>query len=156
MGQWRGDPGAGMSAALEEARAIGELVKQGWRPKRTLVYIAWDGEEQALLGSTEWVEDHDKDLREHAVAYVNSDGNGRGFLNASGSHSLEQLVNSVAKEVEDPQTKTSVWRRLQARTIARGSGDERNDARNRADLRISALGSGSDYPPSCSTTACRR
>jgi N-acetylated-alpha-linked acidic dipeptidase len=140
-----GDPGAGMSAELEEARAIGELVKQGWRPKRTLVYIAWDGEEQALLGSTEWVEDHDKDLREHAVAYVNSDGNGRGFLNASGSHSLEQLVNSVAKDVEDPETKTSVWQRLRARTIARGSRDDRNDARSRADLRIAALGSGSDY-----------
>ena len=140
-----GDPGAGMSAELEEARAIGELVKQGWRPKRTLVYIAWDGEEQALLGSTEWVEDHDKDLREHAVAYVNSDGNGRGFLNASGSHSLEQLVNSVAKDVEDPETKTSVWQRLRARTIARGSMDDRNDARSRADLRIAALGSGSDY-----------
>ena len=139
------DPGAGMSAELEEARAIGELVKQGWRPKRTLVYIAWDGEEQALLGSTEWVEDHDKDLREHAVAYVNSDGNGRGFLNASGSHSLEQLVNSVAKDVADPETTRSVWQRLQARMIARGSRDERNDARSRADLRIGALGSGSDY-----------
>jgi len=139
------DPGAGMSAELEEARAIGELVKQGWRPKRTLVYIAWDGEEQALLGSTEWVEDHDKDLREHAVAYVNSDGNGRGFLNASGSHSLEQLVNSVAKDVADPETTRSVWQRLQARMIARGSRDERNDARTRADLRIAALGSGSDY-----------
>jgi len=139
------DPGAGMSAELEEARAIGELVKQGWRPKRTLVYIAWDGEEQALLGSTEWVEDHDKDLREHAVAYVNSDGNGRGFLNASGSHSLEQLVNSVAKDVADPETTRSVWQRLQARMIARGSRDERNDARSRADLRIAALGSGSDY-----------
>ena len=140
-----GDPGAGMSAELEEARAIGELVKQGWRPKRTLVYIAWDGEEQALLGSTEWVEDHDKDLREHAVAYVNSDGNGRGFLNASGSHSLEQLVNSVAKDVADPETTRSVWQRLQARMIARGSRDVRNDARSRADLRIAALGSGSDY-----------
>ena len=140
-----GDPGAGMSAELEEARAIGQLVKQGWRPKRTLIYVAWDGEEQALIGSTEWVEEHDKDLREHAVAYLNSDGNGRGFLNASGSHSLEQLVNAVAKDVEDPETKMSVWQRLRARTIARGSRDERNDARSRADLRIAALGSGSDY-----------
>jgi N-acetylated-alpha-linked acidic dipeptidase len=142
-----GDPGSGMSAELEEARAIGELVKQGWRPKRTLIYIAWDGEEQALLGSTEWVEDHDKDLREHAVAYLNSDGNGRGFLNASGSHSLEQLVNSVAKDVEDPETKASVWKRMQARTIARGTRDQRSEARSRADLRIAALGSGSDYSP---------
>ena len=142
-----GDPGSGMSVVLEEARAIGELLKQGWRPKRTLLYIAWDGEEQALLGSTEWVEDHDKDLREHAVAYLNSDGNGRGFLNASGSHSLEQLVNSVAKDVEDPETKASVWKRMQARTIARGTKDQRSEARSRADLRIGALGSGSDYTP---------
>jgi N-acetylated-alpha-linked acidic dipeptidase len=140
-----GDPGAGMSAELEEARAIGDLVKQGWRPKRTLIYVAWDGEEQALIGSTEWVEDHDKDLREHAVAYINSDGNGRGFLNASGSHSLEHFVNSVAKDVEDPEMKMSVWKRLQARVIARGSRDQRNEARSRADLRIAALGSGSDY-----------
>jgi N-acetylated-alpha-linked acidic dipeptidase len=140
-----GDPGSGMSVVLEEARALGELAKQGWRPKRTLIYAAWDGEEQALLGSTEWVEDHDKDLREHAVAYINSDGTQRGFFNPSGSHSLEHLVNSVARDVEDPETKMSVWKRSQARSIARGSRDERNEARSRADLRIAALGSGSDY-----------
>ncbi len=140
-----GDPGSGMSAVLEEARAIGELVKQGWRPKRTLIYAAWDGEEQALLGSTEWVEDHEQELREHAVAYVNSDGNSRGFLNVAGSHSLEQLVNAVARDVEDPQTKSSVWKRAQARTIVGGSRDARAEARSRSDLRIGALGSGSDY-----------
>jgi len=139
------DPGSGMSAVLEEARALGELAKQGWRPKRTLLYIAWDGEEEALLGSTEWVEDHEKDLREHAVAYLNSDGSGRGFFSPSGSHSLEQLVNSVARDVEDPETKMSVWKRAQARRIANGSKDERSDARSRGDLRIAALGSGSDY-----------
>lgn len=139
------DPGSGMSVVLEEARALGELAKQGWRPKRTLVYAAWDGEEQGLLGSTEWVEAHEKDLREHAVAYVNSDGTGRGFFSPSGSHSLEQLVNSVARDVEDPETKMSVWKRAQARAIARGSATERTEARSRADLRIAALGSGSDY-----------
>ena len=140
-----GDPGSGMSVVLEEARALGELAKQGWRPKRTLIYAAWDGEEQALLGSTEWVEDHDKDLREHAVAYINSDGTQRGFFNPSGSHSLEQLVNSVARDVEDPETKMSVWKRSQARRIATGSREERTEARTRSDLRIAALGSGSDY-----------
>ena len=140
-----GDPGSGMSVVLEEARALGELAKQGWRPKRTLIYAAWDGEEQALLGSTEWVEDHDKDLREHAVAYINSDGTQRGFFNPSGSHSLEQLVNSVARDVEDPETKMSVWKRSQARRIANGSREERTEARTRTDLRIAALGSGSDY-----------
>jgi N-acetylated-alpha-linked acidic dipeptidase len=139
------DPGSGMSVVLEEARALGELAKQGWRPKRTLIYAAWDGEEQALLGSTEWVEDHEKDLREHAVAYVNSDGTGRGFFNASGSHSLEQIVNAVARDVEDPETKLTVWKRAQARAITRGSKEDRAEARSRADLRIAALGSGSDY-----------
>ena len=140
-----GDPGSGMSVVLEEARALGELAKQGWRPKRTLIYAAWDGEEQGLLGSTEWVEAHDHDLRDHAVAYVNSDGTGRGFFNPSGSHVLESLVNSVARDVEDPETKGSVWKRAQARAIARGSREERTEARSRSDLRISALGSGSDY-----------
>ena len=140
-----GDPGSGMSAVLEEARALGELARQGWRPKRTLVYAAWDGEEQALIGSTEWVEAHGQELRDHAVAHVNSDGTGRGFFNPSGSHSLENLVNGVARDVEDPETKTSVWKRSQARAIARGSREERNDARSRGDLRITALGSGSDY-----------
>jgi len=140
-----GDPGSGMSVVLEEARALGDLAKQGWRPKRTLIYAAWDGEEQGLLGSTEWVEAHDKDLREHAVAYVNSDGTGRGFFNPSGSHLLERLVNGVARDVEDPDTKGSVWKRAQARAIARGSREEKNEARSRSDLRISALGSGSDY-----------
>ena len=140
-----GDPGSGMSVVLEEARALGDLAKQGWRPKRTLIYAAWDGEEQGLLGSTEWVEAHDKDLREHAVAYVNSDGTGRGFFNPSGSHLLERLVNGVARDVEDPDTKGSVWKRAQARAIARGSREEKSEARSRSDLRMSALGSGSDY-----------
>jgi N-acetylated-alpha-linked acidic dipeptidase len=140
-----GDPGSGMSVVLEEARALGELARQGWRPKRTLIYAAWDGEEQGLLGSTEWVEAHEKELRDRAVAYLNSDGTQRGFFNPSGSHSLESLVNGVARDVEDPETKMSVWKRAQARRIANGSRDEKNEARTRTDLRIPALGSGSDY-----------
>jgi N-acetylated-alpha-linked acidic dipeptidase len=139
------DPASGMSAELEEARALGELVKQGWRPQRTIVYAAWDGEEQGLLGSTEWVEHHESELRDKAVVYINTDGNGRGFLNAGGSHALEPLVNAIAREVEDPETKGSVWKRMQARTIVSGSPGARNEARARPDLRISALGSGSDY-----------
>ena len=139
------DPASGMSVELEEARALGQLVKQGWRPQRTVVYAAWDGEEQGLLGSTEWVEYHEAELRDTAVVYINTDGNGRGFLNAGGSHALEPLVNAVAKEIEDPDTKASVWKRMQARTIAAGPPAQRNEARTRSDLRISALGSGSDY-----------
>jgi N-acetylated-alpha-linked acidic dipeptidase len=141
------DPASGMAAELEEARAIGELVKQGWKPKRTIVYAAWDAEEQGLIGSTEWVEDHARDLAEKAVIYVNSDGNGRGFLNVGGSHTLEKVVNEVARDVQDPETKLTVWKRLQAQRIVYGAGAARTDARGRPDLRIGALGSGSDYSP---------
>jgi N-acetylated-alpha-linked acidic dipeptidase len=141
------DPVSGMAAELEEARALGELHKQGWSPKRTIVYMAWDGEEPALLGSTEWVEAHADDLRQHGVAYINSDGNGRGYLGMSGSHSLEQFINGVARDISDPETGGTVWKRQQARTIARGAADVRKEARDRADLRIGALGSGSDYTP---------
>jgi N-acetylated-alpha-linked acidic dipeptidase len=139
------DPASGMAAELEEARALGELVRQGWRPRRTIVYAAWDGEEQGLLGSTEWVEHHQAELREKAVVYINTDGNGRGFLNAGGSHALEAVVNDVARSVEDPQTRISVWKRKQALEIRRGSTAVRNEVRTRPDLRIAALGSGSDY-----------
>jgi N-acetylated-alpha-linked acidic dipeptidase len=141
------DPIAGLVPELEEARALGELVKQGWKPKRTLVYIAWDGEEPALLGSTEWVEAHRDELARHAVAYINTDGNGRGFFGAGGSHTLEKFVNDVIKDIEDPETKLSVWKRAQLATIRFGSADDRKDARTRADLRIDALGSGSDFTP---------
>lgn len=141
------DPVSGMSPELEEARALGELRKQGWRPKRTIVYAAWDGEEPALLGSTEWVETHRTELEQKAVAYINTDGNNRGFLGVGGSHTLEQFINDVAKAIEDPETRMSVWKRMQARTIVRGSADARRDARTRADQRIDALGSGSDYTP---------
>jgi N-acetylated-alpha-linked acidic dipeptidase len=141
------DPGSGMSAELEEARALGELVKRGWRPKRTIVYAAWDGEEQGLLGSTEWVEHHEQELRDKAAVYINTDGNGRGFLNAGGSHALEGFVNSVARDIEDPETKDTVWKRMQARAIASTAPGPRAEVRARADLRIGALGSGSDYSP---------
>ena len=141
------DPSSGMAAELEEARALGELTKQGWRPKRTIIYAAWDGEEQGLLGSTEWVEDHAAELREKTVAYINSDGNSRGFLGMAGSHALEQFINRVARDVEDPETRLSVWKRAQARAIVTGPPAARTEVRSRADLRISALGSGSDYSP---------
>ncbi|HEY7683674.1 MAG TPA: transferrin receptor-like dimerization domain-containing protein [Gemmatimonadales bacterium] len=141
------DPIAGLVAELEEARAFGELARQGWRPRRTLVYIAWDAEEPGLVGSTEFVEEHLAELQAHAVAYINTDGNGRGFLDASGSHGLERLVNEVAREIEDPETGLTVWKRLQLRRIGRGSPEDRKDARERGDLRIEALGSGSDYTP---------
>jgi N-acetylated-alpha-linked acidic dipeptidase len=92
-------------------------------------------------------ETHEKELREHAVAYINTDGNGRGFLNASGSHSLERFVNGVARDISDPETGVSIWKRRQASLVARGTPDDRKEARERPDLRIGALGSGSDYTP---------
>jgi N-acetylated-alpha-linked acidic dipeptidase len=139
------DPLSGASPELEEARALGELVKQGWKPDRTIIYCFWDGEEPALLGSTEWAETHDAELRQHAVAYFNSDGNGRGYFRAGGSHSLEAFVNDVAKDIQDPETKMSVWKRVRLVDIANASASDRAELRSRADLRIPALGSGSDY-----------
>ena len=129
-----GDPTSGMSAELEEARALGELRKQGWQPKRTIVYAAWDGEEPGLLGSTEWVEAHAADLEAHAVVYINTDGNGRGYLGMAGSHTLEPFINGVARAVEDPEAHISAWARLQAATIAQGTPEERAEARTRERL----------------------
>jgi N-acetylated-alpha-linked acidic dipeptidase len=139
------DPISGLVAELEEARALGALHKQGWRPKRTIIYAAWDGEEPGLLGSTEWVETHADELAQHAVAYINSDTNGRGYLGIEGSHSLEKFINGVARDVTDPETGKSANMRAKLRTIRSGSRDAQKDAREREDLRIGALGSGSDY-----------
>ena len=144
-----GDPISGASPELEEARALGELLKQGWKPQRTILYCWWDGEEPALLGSTEWAEFHADELKQHAVAYFNSDGNGRGLFRAEGAHSLEAFINSVVKDIEDPETRMPVWKRAHLAAMvrpARGADAEpRPEDRNRADTRIGALGSGSDY-----------
>jgi N-acetylated-alpha-linked acidic dipeptidase len=139
------DPISGLVAELEEARALGTLYKQGWRPKRTIIYAAWDGEEPGLLGSTEWAEAHADELKAHAVAYLNSDTNSRGYFGVDGSHSLEKFINGVAMDVEDPEAGVSSWKRAQASRIVNGSVDARREARDREDLRIGALGSGSDY-----------
>ncbi len=141
------DPLSGTSALLEEARALGELLKQGWKPQRTIVFCVWDGEEEGLLGSTEWAEDHAEELRQKAAVYINSDGNSRGYLNVEGSHTLEKFINSVARDIADPETNLTVWKRLQFYRIANppAAAADRQEARTRPDLRIGALGSGSDY-----------
>jgi len=142
------DPISGLVPLLEEARALGQLARQGWKPRRTIIYAAWDGEEPGLLGSTEWVEAHGDELRQHGAVYINSDVNSRGYLLAAGSHVLQRLVNDVARDIVDPETKLSVWKRAQLREIAEaGSADRRREIRQAADLRIDALGSGSDYTP---------
>ncbi len=140
------DPVSGLITLLEEARAFGELKKQGWKPRRTLIYCAWDGEEPGLLGSTEWVEAHGDELRRHAVAYFNSDTNTRGFFGAEGSHTLEKFLNGVTRDIKDPEKDISVWERWKLYEIEHAANDEKRDEiRTRADLRIGALGDGSDY-----------
>ncbi|HYR29953.1 MAG TPA: M28 family metallopeptidase [Thermoanaerobaculia bacterium] len=142
------DPISGMVSLMEEARAIGELAKRGWKPRRTLIFAAWDAEEQGLLGSTEWVEHHIDELKRHAVVYINSDSNGRGFLDAGGSHTLARFVTEVARDVEDPQRRVSVLERLRANELAHStSTEQRREIRDRPVLRLDALGSGSDYTP---------
>ncbi|HEY7338648.1 MAG TPA: M28 family metallopeptidase [Bryobacteraceae bacterium] len=138
------DPVSGASALMEEARALSTLLRQGWKPKRTIVYCVWDGEEQGLIGSTEWAEDHASELTRNAAVYINSDNSGRGFLQPSGSHTLEKLINEVARDVEDPETKMTLWKRLQLNRIQTRPA-ERAELRERPDLRIDPLGSGSDY-----------
>jgi N-acetylated-alpha-linked acidic dipeptidase len=135
------DPVSGANALMEEARGLATLLKQGWKPRRTIILCVWDGEEEGLLGSTEWAEAHAAELRDKAAVYLNSDGNGRGYLQVEGSHTLEKFINGVARDIDDPESKLSVWKRLQLHEIA-AQGAE---ARGRADIRIGALGSGSDY-----------
>jgi N-acetylated-alpha-linked acidic dipeptidase len=153
FGAW--DPLSGHVDMMAEAKAIGALLKTGWRPKRTLVYASWDGEEAGLLGSTEWVETHAAELQHKAVLYINSDTNSRGFLSLAGSHSLQRLVNDVSQSVKDPETGVTVGVRLRAKMLVDGyekgaSEQEKKDAKIAAgggDLAIGALGSGSDFTP---------
>ncbi len=141
-----GDPVSGQAAMLEEAKSLGLMLKNGWKPGRTIVYCAWDGEEPGLLGSTEWVEEHEKELKEKAVVYINSDANGRGFLFVEGSQALEPFIDQISKQVIDPQTGVSVFERRRAFEAITGSGtDEKKRRWEEKEVKLSALGSGSDY-----------
>lgn len=142
------DPLSGQVAQLEEAKAISELAKSGWRPKRTIQFAAWDGEEEGLIGSTEWAETHAGELRDKGVVYINSDTNSRGFLEAEGSHTLERLVTQVARDVPDPERNVSVLARMRAREATLATNAEaRKEAHEHELIRLGALGSGSDYTP---------
>lgn len=153
FGAW--DPLSGHVAMMAEAKALGALVKSGWKPKRTIVYCSWDGEETGLLGSTEWGETHADELKSKAILYLNSDTNTRGFLGAAGSHSLQGFVSEIAGTVRDPQTGVSVLERLRAKMLVDGAkksatDDDRADAKYVAanpGIPIGALGSGSDFTP---------
>lgn len=142
------DPVSGIVAMMEEARAIGELLKTGWKPKRTIVFCAWDGEEPGLIGSTEWAEAHAEELKQKVVAYINSDGNSRGFLFAQGSHTLETLMTEVARDVVDPQTGVSVFERSKSlQAVNAPNAKAQLEILNRKNIVLGALGSGSDYSP---------
>ena len=140
------DPISGIAAELEEAIAIGGLLKQGWKPKRTLIYCAWDAEEPGLMGSTEWVEDHALELQAKAVAYINSDGNGRGFLGVEGSHGLSNFVTDISKSVIDPQAGVSVFERQKANSATNASSiKSKKEIYEATAFPLGAMGSGSDY-----------
>lgn len=134
------DPISGLVALMEEARAVGILVKNGKKPKRTMMYCAWGAEEQGLLGSTEWVETHAKELKQKTVAYINTDGTGSGFLGAGGSHTLEKFFDQISKSVMDPQTNVTVFERRNAVQQVSGGAPWSH-------YELGALGSGSDYSP---------
>ncbi|MBK7289883.1 MAG: M28 family peptidase [Chitinophagaceae bacterium] len=139
------DPISGMVAELEEARAIGELVKKGFRPRRTIIFCAWDGEEPSLLGSTEWAEDHQEELKQKVVAYINTDGNGRGFVGAGGSHILEPFFNEIIEQVIDPETGVSVRERKYAQTVVTADKAGREKIAGDKNMKLEALGAGSDW-----------
>lgn len=134
------DPISGLVAMMEEARGVAELARNGHPPKRTVKYCAWGAEEPGLIGSTEWVETHEKELREKAVAYINTDGTGRGYLGAGGSHTLEKFFNEITHEVKDPKKGVSVFERRNAVEKVNGRPPWKH-------YKLSALGSGSDYSP---------
>jgi N-acetylated-alpha-linked acidic dipeptidase len=140
------DPLSGQSALLDEAKAIGDLLKTGWKPKRTIVYCAWDGEEPGLLGSTEYAEDHDKELQQKAVIYINTDDSSRGFLGTGGSHALENFMGEVAESVTDPETNVTVAERKKAYDIVNAPNPKaKKEVMDRKLDKLSALGSGSDF-----------
>jgi N-acetylated-alpha-linked acidic dipeptidase len=141
------DPTSGNVALMETARGFAELLKTGWRPKRTLVIASWDGEEWGLLGSTEWVETHKEELARKAVAYINTDSTGKGWIGMGGSHSLQAFMNEVARDVDDPRgSGTSVLEAKRARDLEQARTEKEREAiRARRDVPLEALGSGSDY-----------
>ncbi|MDQ6701257.1 MAG: M28 family peptidase, partial [Acidobacteriota bacterium] len=136
------DPASGAAPLLEVARTLSELLKQGWKPKRTIVLALWDGEEFGLIGSTEWVEKHAEELDRKLVAYINSDSNGKGNLGVGGSHTLEDFMREVTRDIPDP---------VSGKPLVENAGPRRSYSAERAGVapepgfHIVPLGSGSDY-----------
>jgi N-acetylated-alpha-linked acidic dipeptidase len=137
------DPASGAAVLLETVRTLSVLLKQGWHPKRTIVFALWDGEEFGLMGSTEWTEKHLKELQSGAAVYINSDNTGRGALSAGGSHSLETFLAEVLRDVNDPAGPRSLLdSALMASKARRPKGPD-----DPSEFRLAPLGSGSDYVP---------
>jgi len=140
------DPISGQAAMIEETKALGDLLKTGWKPKRSIIYCSWDGEEPGLLGSTEYAEAHDKELQQKTVVYINSDSNGRGFLGAGGSQALESFIDEITNGITDPQTKVSVFDRKKAMQLVNAkSTSDKKEILERKGEKLEALGSGSDF-----------
>jgi len=151
------DPNSGTAAMLEAVHGLGELLKQGWRPRRTIVIGSWDAEEEGLIGSTEWAEQH-ASLLSHAVAYFNTDVGVSGpEFKAAAVPSLKQFVRDVTKQVQSPKGGTvyEQWKEAQKvdaersiNTVAgTAGGPSRFNAQVEDDVRVGDLGSGSDYTP---------
>ena len=120
------DPLSGAAPLLETARALAELTHKGWKPKRTIIFSFWDGEEFGLIGSNEWMEKHAEEIDRKLAVYVNSDSSGKGPLSAGGSHALEGFMREVVRDVDDPVTGKPLLT---------------------TEFHLSPLGSGSDYTP---------
>jgi len=138
------DPASGAAPLLETARSLSELLQQGWKPRRTIMLALWDGEEFGLVGSTEWVEKHAEELKQKLVVYMNSDSNGKGRLGVGGSHTLEEFIGEVVRDINDPLSGKPLIETPRTRPAAvrgRNSPSEADDGK----YHISALGSGSDY-----------
>ncbi len=141
------DPVSGNAALMETARTLAEMVKQGWRPKRTIIFASWDAEEWGLIGSTEWGEKYADEIRAKTVAYFNTDSNRAGTLSFAGSHTLERFLNEVAKSITDPNSGRDAWTVMKEKAVEEAGEDDakKKELDTRRDLRIGALGSGSDY-----------
>ena len=138
------DPNSGTSAMLEAGRGFGALLKQGWKPRRTIILCSWDAEEYGLVGSTEWAEEFADDLREKAVAYLNLDAAVSGpHFGASSVPSLWKLLRATTRDIKDPKTGKSVYQQWQDRAHENRPEGEQHPP----EARIAALGSGSDYTP---------
>src|SRR5687768_4849598 len=141
------DPISGASALMETARGLGELLKSGWRPSRTIILAPWDGEEWGMLGSTEWRKSTRLERWRTPTASSTTSTSGKGWLSAGGSHGLQQFLNEVAKDVMDPRTGRPVFEEARRRAVLGHPEADRPDAEKDPSFRIAPLGSGSDYTP---------